>query len=276
VDQFVGKYGPWAVVLGASEGAGALFAESLADRGLNVVLVSRRQNVIDGVAARIRERTGVQTKTLAVDLSEPDAAQVVIAATAELSIGMVVFYAGGDPGYTRFLAAPVEAGEALLQRNCLVLMRLCHHFAQPMVERGSGGIVIFGSGAGFAGGPNMVAYAATKAFDMVFAEALWSEVHDKGVDVLGVILGMTDTPSLRRLEYRRGRLESMDQTPEGAGAPEVVVAEAFDNLANGPILIATDQLRFAEQFLRSVSRNEAVRLVMQAGAESMASDREDL
>lgn len=53
-------------------------------------------------------------------------------------------------------------------------------------------------------------------------------------------------------------------------------AEAFENLTNGPILMATDELRFAEQFLRSVSRNEAVRLVMQAGAESMASDRDDL
>ena len=78
MDQFVGKYGPWALVLGASEGAGALFAEGLADRGLNVVLVSRRQNVIDDVAAGIRERTGVQTKTLAVDLSEPDAATASI------------------------------------------------------------------------------------------------------------------------------------------------------------------------------------------------------
>jgi uncharacterized protein len=274
--EFVDKYGPWALVLGASEGAGLLFAQGLAERGLNVVLVSRRQNALDDVAAGIRERTGVQTRTVAVDLSAPDATRVVIAATAELAIGMVVFYAGGDAGYTRFLAAPVEAGEALLQRNCLVLMRLCHHFAQPMVERGSGGIVVFGSGAGFAGGPNMVAYAATKAFDMVFAEALWSELHDKGVDVLGVILGMTDTPSLRRLEYRRGRLESMDHTPAGAGAPEIVVAEAFENLTNGPTLMATDEMRFAEQFLRSVSRNEAVRLVMQAGAESMASDREDL
>jgi short-subunit dehydrogenase len=274
--EFTTTYGPWALVLGASEGAGALVAEELATRGLNVVLVSRRQAVLDEVAARIRERSGVQTRTLALDLTAPDATDVILSATAELSIGMLVFYAGGDPDYTRFLAAPVEAGEALLQRNCLVLMRLCHHFAQPMVERGTGGIVIFGSGAGFAGGPNMVAYAATKAFDMVFAEALWSELHGKGVDVLGVILGKTDTPSLRKLEYGRGRLESMDHTPEGAGAPEVVVAEVFDNLTNGPTLIATAELRWAEQFLRSVSRNEAVALIMQAGAESMASDREDL
>ena len=76
----------------------------------------------------------------------------------------------------------------MIQRNCVVPVQLCHHFAGPMARRGRGGIVIFGSGAGFAGGPNMVAYGATKAFDMVFAEALWTELHDRGVDVLGLIL----------------------------------------------------------------------------------------
>ncbi|MDT5107091.1 MAG: hypothetical protein QOI25_4604, partial [Mycobacterium sp.] len=88
---------------------------------------------------------------------------------------------------------------------CTVPLQLCHHFAQPMVARGTGGIVVLGSGAGFAGAPNMVAYAATKAFDMVFAEALWSELNGKGVDVLGLILGKTDTPALRRLKPNWGR-----------------------------------------------------------------------
>ena len=92
----------------------------------------------------------------------------------------------------------------MVHRNCVVPMQLCHHFAPAMVERRRGGIVLFGSGAGLAGGPNMVAYGATKAFDMVFAEALWSELHDKGVDVLGLILGKTNTPALRRLEHTRG------------------------------------------------------------------------
>ena len=56
----------------------------------------------------------------------------------------------------------------------------------------------------------MVAYGASKAFDMVFAEALWSELHDKGVDVLGLILGKTNTPALRELEHSRGHLSSDD------------------------------------------------------------------
>ena len=71
---FVERYGPWALVAGASDGVGAAFAGELADRGLNVVLMARRQQVLDEVAAAIARRTGVQTRTLAGDLAEPGAA----------------------------------------------------------------------------------------------------------------------------------------------------------------------------------------------------------
>ncbi len=194
VVSFAEKYGPWAVVAGASDGVGAAFAEALAERGVNVVLLARRQAVLDKVAAGIGTRTGVQTRTLAVDLAQPGPATAIAEATADLDVGFLVYCAGADPDFEPFLANPVSTAEAMIQRNCTVPVQLCHHFAPAMVERGSGGIVVFGSGAGFAGAPNMVAYAATKAFDMVFAEALWSELHDKGVDVLGLILGKTDTP----------------------------------------------------------------------------------
>ncbi len=77
----------------------------------------------------------------------------MISATSDLDIGFLVYCAGADPNFTPFLSSPLEAAESLVQRNCMVPMQLCHHYAQPMVERGRGGIVIFGSGAGFAGGP---------------------------------------------------------------------------------------------------------------------------
>lgn len=276
MSDFAAKYGPWALVVGASDGVGEQFARQVAAQGVDVAMVARRQPLLDELAADIRERAGVRTRTLAIDLTAPSAATDIAEAVADVSVGLVVFAAGGDPNFQRFLANPVEVGEALVQRNCIAMMRVVHHFAQPMVDAGRGGIVIFSSGAAFAGGPNMVAYSATKAFDLLFAEALWSEIHDKGVDVLGLIIGKTDTPSLRELEFRRGRLESMDHVPEGAVPAEVVVAEAMDNIGNGPTLIATEELRFAEQFLRSVSRKEAVQLVMAAGAETMGSDQEGL
>jgi short-subunit dehydrogenase len=266
---FAAKYGPWALVAGASDGVGAAFAEGLAERGVNVVLLARRQAVLDEVAAGIIARTSVETRTLAVDLAEPEGAATVVAATKDLDIGFLVYCAGADPNFEPFLAQPISTAEAMVRRNCVVPMQLCHHFAPTMVRRGSGGIVIFSSGAGFVGGPNMVAYGATKAFDMVFAEALWSELHDKGIDVLGLVLGKTDTPALRRLEHSRGQLNSENEAPADAATVEEVIGEAFANLTNGPTWLVGDQMRAAAQMFGSMSRNEAVRLMMQATAAAM-------
>lgn len=266
--EFADKYGPWALVAGASDGVGAGVAEELGRRGLNVVLVARRQQVLDEVAARIQE-SGVQTRTLAIDLAMPTAASEVTDATADLDVGFLVYCAGADPTFAPFLDSPLASAEALVQRNCIVPMQLCHHYAAPMADKGRGGIVIFGSGAGFAGGPNMVAYGASKAFDMVFAEALWTELHGSGVDVLGLILGKTDTPALRKLEFERGRIASPNQTPPGAAAVDDVVAAAFANLTEGPTCLAGPEVQAAAQLMATASRNEAVRFIAQAVTAAM-------
>jgi uncharacterized protein len=266
---FVDKYGPWAVVAGASDGVGAAFAEELAHRGLNVVLLARRQTVLDEVAAGITERTGARTRTLAIDLAEPAAASRVAQATADLEVGFLVYCAGADPNFRGFLDAPLADAEAMVQRNCVVPMQLCHHLGRAMAGRGRGGIVIFGSGAALAGAPNMVAYGASKAFDMVFAEALWAELHGAGVDVLGLILGKTDTPALRKLEAERGVLAAETEVPADAAPVADVIAEAFENLTNGPTRFVGEQMRGAAQLLGSLTRNEAVQLMVAASAHAM-------
>jgi len=266
---FAAKYGPWALVAGASDGVGAAFAAGLAERGVNVVLLARRQAILDEVAAEINFRTSVQTRTLAIDLAEPGAASAIAAATRDLEIGFLVYCAGADPNFKPFLANPIEAAEAMVRRNCMVPMQLCHHYAPAMMDRGSGGIVIFGSGAGLAGCTNMVAYGASKAFDMVFAEALWAELRDKGVDVLGLILGKTDTPALRQLEHSRGHLSSPDDVPLGAAAVDDVIAEAFENLTNGPTWMVGEDMRAAVPMMASLTRRQIVELMTQASAVAM-------
>jgi short-subunit dehydrogenase len=269
--RFSEQYGPWALVAGASEGVGAEFAERLAQRGLDVVLLARRQAVLDEVAAAIRSRHGVAARTLVVDLAEPDAAARVLAGVADLEIGFFAYCAGADPDYQPFLSASLGAAESMVHRNCKVPMQLCHHLARPMVERARGGIVIFGSGAGFAGAPNMVAYAATKAFDMVFAEALWSELKPKGIDVLGLILGETDTPALRRLRHDRG-LAGPDEPVQGAASAQEVVDDAFAYLAKGPTRLANKQMRRAFRLLFPLPRRVLVRLLSKAGQRTMGKD----
>jgi short-subunit dehydrogenase len=267
--DFKEKYGPWALVAGASEGVGARYAEALAERGLNVVLLARRQEALDEVASRIRSASGVQTRTLALDLAGPDAAAAVTAALADLEIGFLVYCAGADADYAGLLDNPVSTAEQLIHRNCTVLTQLCHAFAGPMVERGRGGIVIFGSGSGFAGAPKLATYGATKAFDMVFAEGLWAELKPHGVDVLGLILGETDTPALRRMRHQLGLAASADERPPGAARAEDVVADGLANLGRGPIRMADRKLRLGSLGFFPMGRNRMARLMAQATVKTM-------
>lgn len=271
---FVERYGPCALVVGASEGVGAVFAQTVAARGLDVVLVARRQGALDEVAAEIGTDTGVRTRTVPVDLTEPDAVSVIADATDGLEVGLVFYVAGADPNYERFLAQPIENAVAMVERNCLAPLRICHHFAAPMQARGRGGIVLVSSGAGLVGGANMVAYGATKAFDMVMAEALWAELHSSGVDVLGLVLGVTDTPALRRLLIRRGQLAGADAPIPGSATAEQVVAEALANLANGPTCFAGEDVREGAKHLGAMTRNDAARMLLEIGGGVMGRDEE--
>jgi uncharacterized protein len=273
---FAERYGPWALVLGASEGVGAAFARAVARLGLNVVLLARRQAVLDEVAASIRAETDVDTRTVAVDLAEPDAMLAIAAATQDLEVGLVMYCAGADPNYRPFLAEPVDSALAMVQRNCVVPMQVCHHLAGPMVARGRGGMVLLSSGAGFVGAPNMVAYGASKAFDTVLAEALWAELHHQGVDVLGLVLGMTDTPALRRLLAQRGQLADPDDPAPvpGTASAEAVAALAIDNLADGPTVYAGEDVKLGAEHFATLSRNDAVRLMIEVGGAAMGADKD--
>src|SRR5262249_16045044 len=103
--QFSERYGPWAVVAGASEGIGASVARLLGERGVNVVLVARRQAILDEVATTV----ATETRTIALDLSLPDADAALASATNDLEVGLVVYNAGADPYSSRFLDQPLDS-----------------------------------------------------------------------------------------------------------------------------------------------------------------------
>ncbi|TPG37333.1 SDR family NAD(P)-dependent oxidoreductase [Mycobacterium hodleri] len=265
------RYGPWALIAGASDGVGAAFAETIASHGINVVLLARRAEVLNDVADGIHSRTGAATRVVVIDLSAADAKESIISATADLEIGLLVYCAGADADFAPFLENSITTAEAMLQRNCLIPMQLSHHYGRAMVERGRGGIVILSSGAAFVGAPNMATYGATKAFDMIFAEALWAELRDKGVDALGVVLGETDTPSLRRLREARG-LAGPDEPVPGATAPEEVVSAAFESLGKKPTCMAGKQIRRGARLINPIPRGVLVRLMIRMSRRAMGAD----
>lgn len=270
--SFAARYGPWAVVAGASEGVGSAFAEAVARRGVDVVLLARRQSVLDEVAARIEAESGVQVRTVAVDLATPAATATVVAATEGLDVGLLMYNAGANADHRHFLDVPLDDSVAMLHRNCVVPTELCHHYARAMVERRRGGIILVSSGAALAGAPNMVVYGASKAYDMLFAEALWTELHGYGVDVLSLVLGETDTPALRRLRAERGFVDDPDAPLPGASTAEEVAIEAIEHLADGPSRMVGEQLRAGVPLMAGLTRNELVALMTAASAATMGDD----
>lgn len=265
------KYGPWALIAGASDGVGAAFAETIARNGINVVLLARRAEVLEEVAKGIRSRTGAEARVLVVDLSAHDATESIVSATADLDVGLLVYCAGADADFAPFLDNSIAAAEGMLQRNCMIPVQLTHSYGRTMVERGRGGIVLLSSGAAFVGAPNMAIYGATKAFDMIFAEALWAELRGKGVDALGVVLGETDTPSLRRLREERG-LAGPDEPVPGATPPDEVVSAAFASLGKDPTCMAGKQIRRGARLISPIPRGVLVRLMIRMSRRAMGAD----
>ena len=267
--EFSKQYGPWALVAGASEGVGKLFAQELARLGLNVVLIARRQAILETLSLDIERRYGVESKVLAVDLASENAVKKVLAAVEGIEVGFFVYCAGADADFAPFLDVPLTQAESMIQRNCLLPVQLCYEICKPMTERAKGAVVLVGSGAGFAGSQNMAAYSASKAFDMVFAEALYCELKPRGVDVLGLILGETDTPALRRLRFKLGLAATENEAVKGAESPENVVKDCLLNLRNGPTRLANRKMRWGLKFLYPFSRNFVVGLMSKANQKVM-------
>jgi uncharacterized protein len=259
---FVRRYGVWGVVAGGSDGVGVAFGHEIAGRGMNVVLVARRVAVLEASADEIRRKHGVEVRTVALDLSGTGAMAELARATSNLEVGLFVYNAGGDDRSALFLDKELEEHLALVRRNCHGVLEAAHRFGAPMVARGRGAVVLVTSGAAWAGGATLATYGATKAFDLILAESLWAEWHESGVDVLALVLGATDTPSLRRV------FEAKGTTTFGALAnPRDVAREALEHLADGPTWICGSLEPSGGSPFGAMPRRDAV-LVMSRGATS--------
>ena len=220
--DFRERYGPWALIAGASEGIGRAFARELAGRGLNLALVARRAGPLEALAGELQAEFGVEVLAIPADLSQPEGGAAIRAALGGREVGLYVSNAGADPNGARFLDREIEVWEEQLGRNVFNLVRSCHHWGGAMKARGRGGIVIVGSGACYGGGSFMALYSGSKGFSLNFAESLWAELKPHGVDVLYFAAGMTDTPEFRRLMAEKGL-----SVPDGIADPAEVARQAL-------------------------------------------------
>jgi uncharacterized protein len=199
--RFAERYGRWAVVVGGSDGIGLAFAEELARRGLDLVLVARRRPVLDEAAARLRADHGVAVEVLVADAGRRGGLREIERRTAALEVGLLVVNAALSP-VAPFLELSAAEVDAMVDLNCRAAARLAHAFGRRMRERRRGGIVLLSSMAGLQGTALVAHYAATKAYLRVLAEGLWDELRPEGVDVVGCVAGRVRTPTFERSEPR--------------------------------------------------------------------------
>ncbi len=231
LDDFRTRYGPWALVAGASDGLGAEFATQLAANNFYLILVARRADKLAQLAARLTGDYGVQVRTLSLDLAQAEAVEAILAQTQGLEIGLLVYNAGTSV-IGPFEENPLEAHLRELDLNCRSPLVLVHALGRSMMMRHRGGVVLLSSLSAILGSALISNYAATKAYSLILAEGLWEEWRQQGVDVLACCPAAIRTPNyLASLSKQSGR------PPIPPMSPQAVAAEALAALGKQATLV---------------------------------------
>src|SRR5882762_7132599 len=191
------RFGPWALVTGASSGIGKEFAQQIAASGIHVALVGRREPLLRNVGAECTRASGVQHRVILLDLSEPDFLPALVDATRDLDIGLVVSNAGtGNPG--EFLKHDRQLLRETLQLGAMAHLDIAHHFGQKLAKGRRGGLILAGAMGAEGGVPLMANDGAAKAYVHSLGEALHFEFKPLGVYVTVLAAGFTNTAVLEK------------------------------------------------------------------------------
>lgn len=253
---FAERYGPWAVVAGASEGLGEALARGCASRGLNVVLIARRAELAKQLADDIAAKTGVQTRTLRADLADRDELGRILADLAGLDVGLLIYNAAFSV-VGPFWNFDIDTHLKEVDVNVRGPLVLSHGFGARFRARGRGGIVLLSSMGALQGMVRVTNYSATKAYNLILAEGLWAELRDDGVDVLVSCAGATRTPNYVASEP--------DDSKVPVQEPEQVADETLNALGRKSTVFPAPILRLTHfAFRHLMGRRTAVRLMAYA------------
>lgn len=247
---FLDHYGPVAVVTGASSGIGWAFAEELAERGFDLVLVARRLDRLETLAAQLSEAHRIGVTVLPVDLASSDAPRQILDATASRDVGLVVSNAGFGLKGDHAANDPAAMTEMLMV-NCNVPMQLAHGFAPRLRARQKGGLILTSSIEGLMGCPYSTAYSASKALVNALGEGLWAELKPDGVDVLTVCPGATESEAAGKQGIDIAKLRNVMPARDVARA-------SLDNLAEGPTFFPSEIYKASFDQLLAMPRRDAL------------------
>jgi short-subunit dehydrogenase len=191
------RFGPWALVTGASSGIGKEFARQIAASGINIVLVARREDLLKEVGVEYSKRYGVEHRVIVLDVSREDFIVRLASATDDLDLGLVVSNAGtGNPG--EFLKLDRQLLQANLRLSTMAHLDITHHFGAKLAKRGRGGLILAGAMGAENGVPCMANDGAAKAYVHSLGEALHYEFKPLGVYVTVLAAGFTNTAVLEK------------------------------------------------------------------------------
>ena len=254
---------PHALVTGASSGIGEAFARQLAPKH-DLVLVARRKDRLDALAAELAERHGAGVQIIAADLSTDSAVSEIEQRIAQGDIELLVNNAGfGTSG--EFARLPLDRELEELDVNIRALVRLTRAALPPMVGRGRGGIINIASMGAFQPVPYMATYAATKAFVLHFSEGLHEELKKSGVTVTCLCPGPVRTEFQQTAGLDESRMPGM-----GWATPDTVVRTALKALAARRAIVVPGGMNvaasaFAKVAPRSLARRVAGAMFRDAG-----------
>lgn len=216
--------GSTALITGASGGLGEAFAEQLAERGSNLVLVSRSEEKLQALARRLERQYRITATVLPADLASTAEVDQLISnlKTKRIGVDLLINNAGFGV-FQRFLETPLDRQMEEIDVNVRAVVMLTHALAPAMIAKKTGGVINLSSSAGFQPVPGANVYAASKSFVLLFSEALAQELVATGVRVLAVCPGPVATGFFAD--------KKPDLAPSEMDKPKAIVAEtlrAFD------------------------------------------------
>jgi uncharacterized protein len=256
--------GTRAVVTGASWGIGETFAETLAARGADLLLVARSEARLRELADTLAERYGVRVEIVTVDLAQPDGPRRLVEAADALGFEPTMLVNNAGVGVLGpFADLPIERAREMVRLNILALTDLTYRVLVGMQARGSGSIVNVASASAFQPLPNYGVYAATKAFVISFSAALWAECRNQDVRVVAVCPGPVDagepTGAADTLPHRRQFRRRVTREEVVKAALDALVHDRPIVIPGGPPAVAKialgllprrSRLRFTGMLLR--------------------------
>lgn len=258
------RFGPWALVTGASSGIGEAFARQLAANHFNLVLVARRGPLLEQLGVELRATYGIDTRVVVLDLTSNDVLTPVRVATDDLDIGLVISNAGGPlPG--EFLSQPKDVLFSQVRLDVTAPLELIHHFGPKLAARGRGGLILVSAMGATGGLPLMAITSAGKSFVESLGRSLHGEFTKLGINTTVLIVGPTDTRVIDMVGLDRRKLPIKPQSADATAAEALAAL-----IANRPTLLSGWVNRLVQRTMPSALTTRLARSMVEQGVAALA------